>query len=66
MTFFDQYISTRHPNSPQNRTKTPETAVLAQQMASAMQSADNHANALYCLREGIIRPGDLPADVVAI
>jgi len=66
MTFFDQYISTRHPNSPRKPPTTPREAAASQSLAEAARSMVDHLNALYCLREGIIQPADLPVDWMAI
>lgn len=65
-TFLDQYISTRHPNSPRPAGLAALEEVTAQFMAKASIEALDHQNTLYCLGEGIIQPEDFPADRQAI
>ena len=66
MSFLQDYIATRHPNSP----RQPEIATYEADLAlfedQAALSMIEHINALYCLREGIIQPADLPCGMVSI
>ena len=66
MTFFDQYISTRHPNSPETLSIDAQEAALTRLEDQAALSMIEHTNALYCLNAGIIQADDFPADWRAI
>jgi hypothetical protein len=61
--FLQDYLATRHPNSPAYRYMVTEATRLIDQADRHIRS---YPDVMYCLREGIIQSSDLPADMVAI